>query len=230
MSSNGMVLVHGGFHCARCWSLVLPHLNLPAVAVDLPGRGNRPADLDTVTLQDCVSAVIDAADAAGFDRVTLVGHSIGGVTITETAYQHPERINHLVYVAGLVPPAGGSVSVVMAGREFPAGTMAMIDEPVAKELFGTGLDEQQWAQCWATCVPETAAMLNARLSGYPTDVPVSYVSMTDDVPVPPDLAEQMIVNIGGHVDHRVLATGHSAMFSKPIELAEILNSVADNQN
>lgn len=47
--------------------------------------------------------------------------------------------------------------------------------------------------------------MNARLSGYPDGVPITYVSMTDDVPVPPALAEQMVANLGAGVEHRVLS-------------------------
>jgi len=65
VSVDGIVLVHGGSHSARCWDLVLPNLVLPAVAVDLPGRGSTPADFASVTLADCVRTVIDGADQAG---------------------------------------------------------------------------------------------------------------------------------------------------------------------
>lgn len=108
MSVEGVVLVHGASHIAHCWDLMLPHLSLPAVAVDLPGRGGRPADFATVTLNDCVQAVIDSADQAGLQRFALVGHSLGGVTITETAWRHPDRVARLVYVGATVPAPGGA--------------------------------------------------------------------------------------------------------------------------
>lgn len=225
MSDECVVLVHGGFHSAACWSPVLPHLKMPAIAIDLPGRGVRPADLATVTLQDCVTAVIEAADEAGFDRFTLVGHSIGGVTITETAWCHPERTAHLVYVGALVPPPGSSAAIEMTGSDFDPGEIPMIDEAIAKELFGNDLDEQQWETYWATMAPETACALNSRLSGYPRNVPATYVSLTDDIPVPPEVAARMMTNIGDHVVHRMIRAGHAVMFSKPVELAEIINGI-----
>ena len=86
-----VVLVHGGMHGSWCWDTVRPFLASPTVAVDLPGRGTRPADLASVTLDDSVAAVLDDAERAGFERFVLVGHSLGGVTITETAVRHPER-------------------------------------------------------------------------------------------------------------------------------------------
>ena len=57
-------------------------------------------------------------------------------------------------------------------------------------------------------------------------MPITYVSMSDDVPVPPAVAEQMIANLGTGVEHRVLSAGHSVMMSKPLELATIINEVA----
>src|ERR1700709_2603922 len=97
-----VVLVHGGMHGSWCWDPTLPYLQGPVTAVDLPGRGRRPAELSKVTLSDCVDAVIADADAQGFDRFVLVGHSLGGVTITETAVRYPGRVAALVYVGALV--------------------------------------------------------------------------------------------------------------------------------
>jgi pimeloyl-ACP methyl ester carboxylesterase len=48
-----LVLVHGGGFDRRCWDLLIPHLKVPTVAVDLPGRGSRPTPLDLVTFADC---------------------------------------------------------------------------------------------------------------------------------------------------------------------------------
>jgi pimeloyl-ACP methyl ester carboxylesterase len=102
VSVDGVVLVHGSNHCAACWDSVLAHLVAPAIAVDLPGRGSRSTTIEGVTLDDCVQVVIEAADQAGLDRVVLVGHSLGGMTVTETAWRHPERVARLIYVAGSV--------------------------------------------------------------------------------------------------------------------------------
>ncbi len=224
MNQTGVVLVHGGFHSSSCWNAVLPHLNGKVVAVDLPGRGDRRADLATVTLRDCVNAVVDGADKAGLDQFVLVGHSIGGVTITETAVWHPERVARLIYVGGLIPPPGGSASIVMAGSDFPPGELPMIDEAVARALFGNDLNEAQWREYWASFVPETAGVMNARLSGYPRDIPITYVSLTDDAAVPPAVATQMISNLRAEVERLVLTAGHTIMLSKPEELANIINA------
>src|SRR5919198_547665 len=42
------------------------------------------------------------------ERFVLVGHSMGGLTISEIAGRVPDRIEHLVYVSCMVPPEGES--------------------------------------------------------------------------------------------------------------------------
>ena len=222
MAPDGIILVHGGLHTAACWAPVLPLLDLPARAVDLPGRGNRPADLSLVGLDDCVAAVIDEADSAGFSRIALVGHSLGGVTITETAFRHPERIEQLVYVAALVPGPGSSAALIFLGAEM-TGTMTM-SEDTAQPMFGNDLTEEQWREHAKSLVPDAIGIMNAQLSGYPTGIPITYVNMTRDVPVPPELAEQMVANLGPGVERRTIDAGHTVMVSQPKALAEIINS------
>ena len=45
MTADAFVLVHGGFHDRRCWERLIPLLSRPALAVDLPGRGTKPAKM-----------------------------------------------------------------------------------------------------------------------------------------------------------------------------------------
>ena len=171
MSAEGVVLVHGGLHTSTCWSAVVPYLTMPVVAVDLPGRGRRPADLATVTVEDCVQAVIESADEAGFDRFVLVGHSLGGVTVTETAWRYPQRVAKLIYVAALVPAPGANASSVAYGVDLPPGEFAVDDEDLARSVFGNDLSDEQWAVYWHSMVPDAANIMNARLSGYPSGLP-----------------------------------------------------------
>jgi pimeloyl-ACP methyl ester carboxylesterase len=226
--ADGIVLVHGGLHTAACWLPLLPHLDQTAVAVDLPGRGGRPADLATVTLDDCVAAVLEDADRAGFVRFTLVGHSMGGITITETAFRHPERVAALVYVGALVPGPGQSAGTLMTGNDMvtPDGAMPVMDESLSRALFGNDLDDEQWAEHVKGIVPDATGIFNARLSGYPSGIPITYVGMTDDQPVPPTLADQMVANLGPGVDRRTIDAGHTVMVSQPAALAAIVNEVA----
>jgi pimeloyl-ACP methyl ester carboxylesterase len=221
MTPDGIILVHGGGHTAVCWGPLIPLLDLPTRAIDLPGRGSRPAELSKVGLDDCVAAVIDEADAAGYERPALVGHSLAGVTITETAYRYPARIAQLVYVGALVPPLGSSASILMTGADMEGNID--IPEDRARALFGNDLTEEQWVEHAKSIVPDAGGIMNARLSGYPVGIPITYVNMTLDVPVPPDLADQMAANLGPDVRRRTIDAGHTVMISQPKALAEIIN-------
>ena len=220
-----IVLVHGGMHTSHCWAPVVPLLDAPAVAVDLPGRGRRPAALPSVTLDDCVAAVLEDADAAGFERFVLVAHSLGGVTVTETAFRHPERIAALVYVAALVPGPGETGATLMTGG--PLEAMPVLAEDLARALFGTGMDDAEWSAHYAGLVPDAPGIMNAQLSGMPSGLPITYVSMPLDQPVPPELAARMAANLGPDVTRREIAgAGHTVMVTHPKELAAVLDEVA----
>jgi pimeloyl-ACP methyl ester carboxylesterase len=219
-----LVLVHGGMNSSLAWAPILPYLSAPAIAIDLPGRGKNPSDLAAVGLDDAVATVLKEADAAGFDRFVLVGHSLGGVTITETAYRHPERISALVYVGALIPGPGQTAAELMGVP--PLETMPVLGEDVAKALFGTGLTDEQWTAHYAELVPDAPGLMNATVSGYPRETPATYLSMTDDQPVPPALARQMVTNLP-QIDFRVIDdAGHTLMVTHPQLLAEILNEIA----
>jgi pimeloyl-ACP methyl ester carboxylesterase len=222
--TDGIVLVHGGMHTAACWSPLLPHLKLPTVTVDLPGRRERPGDLATIGLDECVGVVLEDADRAGFRTFALVGHSLGGVTITETAFRHPDRVTHLVYVGALVPEPGSTAARLMTGADLE-GEMNPMDDALARSLFGNDLTDEQWAEHARGIVPDAPGIMNATLSGYPTGIPITYVGMSQDVPVPPALADQMVANLGPGVERRTIDAGHSVMVSQPEALAAIVNEV-----
>ena len=87
------VLVHGASHGSWCWDKVVPLLEAEghnAVTVDLPGNtyGEFDVPLCQVTLSsytDHVCKVLDQLD----EPVVLVGHSLGGLTITQAAEARP---------------------------------------------------------------------------------------------------------------------------------------------
>ena len=146
------------------------------------------------------------------------------MTVTETAVRYPERVDRLIYVGGAVPAPGESASspstapICRPGPSWPVRSACVL-------FYGNDMSDEQWCEYWNGLVPESAGFWNSRLSGYPNGIPITYVSMTDDVGVPPALAKQMIANLGADVDHRVLSAGHIVMVTKPRELAAIINDV-----
>ena len=94
-------------------------------------------------------------------------------------------------------------------------------------FFANDMSDEQWGEIWQQFVPESPRLWNARLGGHRADVPITYVSMSDDVGVPRLLADEMINNLGNGVDHRVLSAGHLVMVTKPQALAAIINGIVN---
>jgi pimeloyl-ACP methyl ester carboxylesterase len=106
--ADTFVLVHGAFQTSAAWADVATRLQAAGhtvVAVDLPGRDGDGRAPGEVTMADHVAAVIAAMDTVP-GKVTLVGHSFGGMVISAVGEAVPERIDELVYVAAYLPAVG----------------------------------------------------------------------------------------------------------------------------
>lgn len=161
-SRKTFLLVHGAWHAAMHWNKVavsLSALGHRVVAVDLPGNGltaRYPRSYATrdqtglsterskvagIGLEDYLGTVVPLLtnlSAAG-GRVTLVGHSFGGMTITLAAEHAPEMIHRLVYLSAFCPALlpGGSINDYSAlpenGRSLAASIV--IGDPVQIGAF-----------------------------------------------------------------------------------------------
>src|SRR6266851_1057232 len=102
-----VILVHGAWADGSCWSKVIPLLESRALrvsAVQLP-----------LTSLDSDVATVRRAIALADGPTVLVGHSYGGVVITEAG--NDAKVVGLVYIAALAPSDGESVASVT--KPFP---------------------------------------------------------------------------------------------------------------
>ena len=246
------MLVHGGAHGAWCWEQLLPFLDGDAFAVDLPpksvrggARGLDPLpELQTLTVGDFAESVLrDVADA-GFDRFALVGHSMGGLTISEVARRVPDRIENLV-LSCMVPPEGASaidalpedlravtreaVEEARRGGDNPIGGL---DEQTTRLMFCNDMDEEQTRFVLERTGTEAAAVLAEPVTraDIPPELPKTFVKLLRDQSLPPDHQDVLVQNLrdspGGDVDVVTIDAGHDVMISRPKELADVLNRIA----
>lgn len=273
------VLVHGAWHSSACWADVVAALTgqgARAVAVDLPGAGlavrlpaayltegqhglaDEVSPLRDLTVEETAGAVVETLRrlrAEGSERRTvLVGHSLGGVTITRAAESAPDLVDHLVYVAALIPTALGSsaayVGLPEAGPRYPAlyvGDPAVIGatrinprstdagyRDLLRRTFYGDVDEQRFLAFAGGLSPDNPLGIAHAQVG-PTvrrwgSVPRTYVLTTQDRVVTPALQQRMIYDadrLAPDTPFRVVAieSSHSPFASRPGELARILREV-----
>lgn len=231
------VLVHGSGHTARIWDGVVAALRGPALAVDLPGRRRRPADLTEGTIEASSQAAAEDVLAAGADRVILVGHSSGGLVLPSLAARLGPRVCHLVFVAGLIARDGHSVSEIIAPDD-PDSMLATRDELCLRysgTTFGgltdgeapidTDLRVTEDVRTVGSIESLTLMYQPVSWQGVSPSLPRSFVRCLADPIQPRDMQARLIECAGADEVFDVDAD-HTPAVSRPDELAAIVNQVA----
>src|SRR5688572_25034003 len=103
MAGSGppVVLIHGIRSSADTWKPAMAGLSREhtVIAPDLLGHGASATPRGDYSLGAHASGARDVANALGHERVTVVGHSLGGGIAMQFAYQFPERTERLVLVS-----------------------------------------------------------------------------------------------------------------------------------
>src|SRR5664280_1110009 len=96
-----VVLIHGIAGSSTTWRAVMPALaeHYTVIAPDLLGHGHSAKPRGDYSLGAYASGVRDLLAVLGQDRVTVIGHSLGGGVAMQFSYQFPERVQRLVLVA-----------------------------------------------------------------------------------------------------------------------------------
>ena len=163
-----VVLVHGAWHGAWCWSALqaeLDQLGVPSYAIDLPGHGLSP--LPPGDLHGDAACVAEAIDRLGTD-VVLVGHSYGGAVIGEAAL-HPDHVAHLVYVSAFVLDEGESVVKIGVLNGVPEEPPTLLGAARSRSDHGTLVLDPQAAipAIYGDAAPAVAQAAVARLNEQP---------------------------------------------------------------
>ena len=120
-----LVLIHGIAGSSQTWEEVMPALatDYTVVAPDLLGHGESAKPRGDYSLGAYASGLRDLLAVLGFDRGTLVGHSLGGGIAMVFAYQFPERTERLVVVGsgGL----GREVNLALRAAALPLSELVL---------------------------------------------------------------------------------------------------------
>ena len=223
-SVKNIVLVHGGFVDGSGWEGVYKTLKKDGYTVAIVQN-------PTITLADDV-AVTKRTIAAQNGRVIVVGHSYGGVVITEAG--NDPKVAGLVYVAAFAPDKGESVSTLIKDPP-PGAAVPPILPPQDGYLF---LDRAKFPASFAADVkPDLAAFmadsqvpwgveaLNGTINepAWKTK-PSWYLVTTEDKMIPPDAQRAMSKRAGSTVVE--VKGSHAVYVSQPQAVAALIEKAA----
>jgi pimeloyl-ACP methyl ester carboxylesterase len=219
-----IVLVHGGFVDGAGWEGVYNILKKDGYNVSIVQN-------PTTSLADDV-AVTRRVIAQAPGPVVLVGHSYGGVVVTEAGTD--PKVAGVVYIAAFAPDKGESVQSLIANPP-PGASVPPILPPVDGYLF---LDRAKFRAAFAADVDAAKAAFMAdsqvpwgvnALAGAVTEPawkskPSWYLVATEDKMIPPPAQRQMSKRAGATVTEA--AGSHAIYVSKPEVVAALIAEAA----
>jgi pimeloyl-ACP methyl ester carboxylesterase len=228
---SSYVLVHGAWLGGWVWDDVVPLLEKAGhrvtVVDQLPSAGTDPASLGDLSADAAyVRRVLDDLD----EPVVLVGHSYGGMVITELA--DDPGVRHSVYLTAFWPQRGQSLLDILGDRPLPGwivprddGALAISDDlDAVREALCADLDRERAAEFLSHVVLQSAAAFGSPSTapdrGHSTTYMICEQESVNSIPVP--VQEAMSANADNVVR---LPSAHMAQLSVPDELADALGRI-----
>ena len=226
-TTPAVALIHGGFVDGSGWRGVYDLLT---------AKGHRVAIVQnpTVSLEGDVTATGQVLDDLGGPTV-LVGHSYGGVVITETGGRD-DRVAGLVYIAAFAPDKGESVNTLIAdpapGAPVPPilppryGQL-FLDRDKFHDSFAGDLDADQAAFMADSQVPWGVDALGGTVSepGWRLK-PSWYLVASDDRMIPPPAQRAMAERAGATL--REVPGSHCVYVSHPDATADLIHAAVES--
>jgi pimeloyl-ACP methyl ester carboxylesterase len=234
------LLIHGAWHGGWCWRKIVPLLEAEGhrgLAPDLPGNGEDKTDPATVTLQSYTDRICGIVCAQA-EPVILVGHSMGGIAVTQAAEKCPERIEALVYLTAFLPRNGESL-MTLAPQDQESMVNPSTVDPRADGAVGFKTEYSREA-FYGNCSDGDVSFAQSRLvaqSGAPfgTSFQTSperwgrilryYIECERDRAITPTLQREMQKHSPCRQTFSI-DTDHSPFLSAPEQLADILSRIA----
>lgn len=238
------ILIHGSWHSAWNWHLVVPLLEKQghtAIAMDLPGMGRDKTPITEVKMKSTVEkicALIDRIDGP----VILVGHSKNGIMISQAAEYRPHKIEKLIYLAAYLVPDGRTQAEYSAQdtggvlKPYVTRYPELNAHTLQKEIYKEGL--------YHDCEEHITQLATVLLSHEPVEsgitplhlteenygrVPRYYIECLQDRAVTPFIQQKMYTETPVRKVYS-MDTSHSPFFSRPQELVAILTEIAGQEN
>jgi len=231
--AHHVLALHGWFGSALGWGHLPEYLNTADytyVFTDLRGYGSRKGEPGQYTMAEAAADAISFANDLGWDRFSLVGHSMSGVAIQHVLLQAPKRVRRLVGVAP-VPASGlpfseaewALFSGAAASRENRAvivdfSTGNRLPQAFVQGIVRHSLDNSDPAAFGGYLGSWAWADIVGQVKG--AGVPVKVITGEYDPSQPAEFMEQTWLQIYPNSELEVLrGSGHYPMFETPAALA-----------
>jgi pimeloyl-ACP methyl ester carboxylesterase len=237
MALPGLVLVHGGGLAADSWELTVEEIHrlapeLSVLALDLPGRRNKPGDLREMNLADFVDSLVGDIESAGLGDIVIVGHSIGGMPLPGVVTKlGAARVREMIFAAALLPPEGTSIVdsspwlvATMARRAAKKNVPSETPKWMARFVYLNGVPLHRRRFMAGKLYAESLRLLTEKVSrrGMPDDIPRTWIVTRRDRALAPKVQRKYIEALGGVQMLIEVDTCHMVMVSEPERLASIL--------
>lgn len=239
-----LIFIHGSWHWGGCFQHVANELTLMGfrtASPDLTSHGYDDTPIDQIGDMSGYVEPIEKFIRQSEQPVVLIGHSMGGVSVSYLAQRHPERISKAFYIAGFMTPNGSSANDYLAGlvsapdmadfskilRPVPGGRALDLSAIEAiRSVFYHDCKEADVAVALKNLSPTTSFIPDTLVPELTADrfgsVSRVYIECTDDRAIPIRAQRQMISDVPG-AKIETMTTSHSPFFSKPKALAKIIS-------
>jgi pimeloyl-ACP methyl ester carboxylesterase len=229
-----VLAVHGWFGSARGWGSLPDFLNRSTYTyafMDLRGYGGRQEVAGEFTMEEAAADAIALAGELGWDRFSVIGHSMGAKVAHQMLLQAPDRMDKLV---GLNPVPANAVPMdeqgwaLFSGAAANAGNRAaIIDFTTGSKLTATFINHVVRHSLENSNQAAFAAYLQAwaktDFSGKAqpdTSTPVKVIVGVNDPALSADVMEQTWLVCFPEAEMTILPdAGHYPMFESPVSLA-----------
>ena len=231
--AHRVLALHGWFGSARGWGHLPEYLNtgqFTYVFADLRGYGARKDEPGQYTMAEAAADALTLADDLGWDRFSLLGHSMSGVAIQHVLAMAPDRVRRLVGVAPV--PASGlplgetELALFTSAAASPAHRAMIVNSATGSRLPVTFTDaivrhslDNSTVEAFGGYLESWArADLVAKVKG--SEVPVKVITGEYDPTQPAEFMEQSWLQVYPNSELEVLrGAGHYPMFETPAALA-----------
>ena len=236
--NKNYVFIHGAWHGSWCFDRYVTkkmHQGHNIFTLDLPGHyANNNFNFKDITLNSYVDYVSNFIKKNINGKVILVGHSMGGIVISQVAENIPLNISDLVYLCAFIPEKNGSLLDEEKKTNHPSVSLNIsidekectisLNQDAIKDLFyqNCSIDDFEFTKKHLQNQPLIPFTSNVSLGNNFDSIRKTYIECEQDRAI--HIEDQRRMN---KICDRIYSinTDHSPFFSAPDKLVEILKNI-----